>query len=127
MLDEALYKVYFMFGHNCLTCSVCYDKGYGHMTHQLQQQEMRPSTVDQRSCQLSGIVNQTIWYLIQHHMSGIVNQTVWYLIQHHMNMFYSFSCWRMMFDCLIPEIHVCSSCLPSSLSHYHLKLMSLGT
>ena len=57
-----------------------YDAGYGYMTHQLQHQEMQPSTVGQRSCRLSGIVNQTAWY-------GIL---------HHMNMSVFFSCWKMM-------------------------------
>lgn len=42
-------------------------EGYGHMTQQLQHQEMRPYTVGQRSCRLNGIVNQTAWYVIQHH------------------------------------------------------------
>ncbi|KAL7003534.1 hypothetical protein U1Q18_004687 [Sarracenia purpurea var. burkii] len=39
-------------------------EGYGHMTQQLQHQEMQPSTVGQRSCRLNGIANQTAWCLL---------------------------------------------------------------
>lgn len=46
-----------------MVCFTSFNKGYGHMMHQLRCLEMQPYTVEPKFCHLTGNANQTAWYV----------------------------------------------------------------
>jgi hypothetical protein len=52
------------FGLYFIVCFTSFDKGYGHMMHQLRRLEMQPYIVALKFCHLTGNANQTAWYVI---------------------------------------------------------------